>query len=278
MRVIGIALEEIVLVTGASRGIGRRIASGLAEKGYLVVAVARNQEELFSLSQESKGKVVVFCGDVSDPDFVIRLQKQVLTAHGVVQVLVNAAGIYGPLSLVHETDPSEWVRTIMVDLVAPYYLMRAFLPDMLGLKWGRIVNIGSAASLHSPGALNSAYGTAKVSLNQLTRHVAAEVAGSGVTVNVIHPGDVKTEMWADIRHKTGRLGEVGRAYQDWVDWVEKTGGDDPQKSIDLVLKLIGPDSASVNGRFCWISEPLQAPIPSWLEPGDTRPWGDAKNI
>ena len=69
---------------------------------------------------------------------------------------------------------------------------------MLESGWGRIVNITSAASLHPPGPINSAYGTAKAALNQLTRHLAAEVAGSGVTANVIHPGDVRTAMWADI--------------------------------------------------------------------------------
>ena len=79
---------------------------------------------------------------------------------------------------------------------------------MLEAGWGRIVNVTSAASLHPPGPLNSAYGTAKAALNQFTRHLAAEIAGSGVTANVIHPGDVKTDMWADIRdecgHRAGR--------------------------------------------------------------------------
>ena len=84
---------------------------------------------------------------------------------------------------------------------------------MLDAGWGRIVNVTSAASLHPPGPLNSAYGTAKVALNQFTRHLAAEIAGTGVTANVIHPGDVKTDMWADIRDRVGRRARSAEAYQ-----------------------------------------------------------------
>jgi NAD(P)-dependent dehydrogenase (short-subunit alcohol dehydrogenase family) len=72
---------------------------------------------------------------------------------------------------------------------------------MVDAGWGRIVNVSSAAALAPPGPLNSAYATSKVALNQLTRQLAAELVGTGVTANVIHPGEVKTEMWADIRDK-----------------------------------------------------------------------------
>ena len=120
----------------------------------------------------------------------------------------------------------------------------------------------SAAALHRPGPLNSAYATAKVALNQLTRHLAAELQGTGVTANVIHPGDVKTAMWADIRDKTGALAGQQSGYHNWVSWVDKTGGDPPEKAAKLVLDIIESD---VNGRFLWIDDPLQTPVPSWDE-------------
>ena len=97
----------------------------------------------------------------------------------------------------------------MVDAVAAFYTVNAFVGGMLDAGWGRIVNITSAASLHPPGPLNSAYGTAKVALNQFTRHLAAEIAGTGVTANVIHPGDVKTAMWADIQRARRGHGRRG---------------------------------------------------------------------
>ena len=80
---------------------------------------------------------------------------------------------------------------------------------------------------------------------------------------MIHPGEVQSDMWVDIQAKTAALGEAGNNQQVWVDWVEKTGGDDPKKASDLVLKLVSPESDLVNGSFCWIENPLQAPIPSW---------------
>jgi NAD(P)-dependent dehydrogenase (short-subunit alcohol dehydrogenase family) len=263
---------KLALVTGASRGIGRQIALGLADQGHKVIAVSRSALDTSDLSASQKSMITSITGDVSDNSFVEKLQQQVSKEHGVVQILVNAAGVFGPIDLIHNTDPTEWVRTIIIDAIAPYYTVRSFLPGMLSGKWGRIINLTSAASLHPPGPLNSAYGTSKAALNQLTRHLAAEIAGSGVTANVIHPGDVRSDMWGDIKAKAEALGEVGKDYKAWVDWVDQTGGDDPKKAMDLVLKLVSAESDSVNGRFCWIDQPLQAPIASWEDPVDARPW------
>jgi NAD(P)-dependent dehydrogenase (short-subunit alcohol dehydrogenase family) len=263
---------KLALVTGASRGIGRQIALGLADQGHKVIAVSRSALDTSDLSASQKSMITSITGDVSDNSFVEKLQQQVSKEHGVVQILVNAAGVFGPIDLIQNTDPTEWVRTIIIDAIAPYYTVRSFLPGMLSGKWGRIINLTSAASLHPPGPLNSAYGTSKAALNQLTRHLAAEIAGSGVTANVIHPGDVRSDMWGDIKAKAEALGEVGKDYKAWVDWVDQTGGDDPKKAMDLVLKLVSAESDSVNGRFCWIDKPLQAPIPSWEDPVDARPW------
>jgi NAD(P)-dependent dehydrogenase (short-subunit alcohol dehydrogenase family) len=191
---------------------------------------------------------------------------------GTPTILVNAAGVFGPIALIHEGDPHDWVRTVAIDGIAPYLTVRAFLGGMLAEGWGRIVNVTSAASLHPPGPLNSAYGTAKVALNQFTRHLAAEIAGSGVTANVIHPGDVRTDMWADIRDKVSTMGPIAEGYAAWVQWVDDTGGDPPSKAVELILRLTSDAGSATNGMFNWIEDPLQAPIPSWDEPSDGRPW------
>ena len=166
----------------------------------------------------------------------------------------------------------------MVNSVAPYLTCRALVGAMIERGWGRIVNVTSAAALHEPGPINSAYGTSKAALNQFTRHLAAELKGTGVTANVIHPGDVKTDMWTYIREASARLGAVAEDYVQWVNWVEETGGDDPGKAADLVATLMSDDAAEINGRFLWIEGGLQSPIPSWGEPVKTQPWRDpAKN-
>src|SRR5439155_22073958 len=182
---------------------------------------------------------------------------------------VNAASRFGPISLVKDSNPDDWIRTIMVDLAGSYLLCRAFVPGMIEAGWGRVINLTSAASLHPPGKLISAYGTAKAGLNQFTRHLAAELAGTGVTANVIQPGDLKTDMWADIKSQVEQLGDIADAYGQWVTWVEETGGDPVEKAAQLVLDIIESD---VNGQFLWIDEPFQPAIPSSGEAGQEPLW------
>jgi len=268
---------RIAVVTGAGRGLGQAFALGLAERGDRVVAVARSASELREterLAAAAAGAVVGISCDVSDHAAVATLKGEVLERLGSPSILVNAAGIFGPIALIRDADPEHWQRTVMVDAVAAFHTANAFLGDMLDNGWGRIINVTSAASLHPPGPINSAYGTAKAALNQFTRHLAAEVAGSGVTANVIHPGDVKTAMWADIRDRVAGLGAVAENYVSWADWVEATGGDPPEKAVALVLRLTSDAGADTNGEFCWIEDPLQAPVPSWDPPDDERPWLD----
>jgi NAD(P)-dependent dehydrogenase (short-subunit alcohol dehydrogenase family) len=246
---------KVAVVTGASRGLGRDVAEALEERGARVARVARTADR--------------FRCDVSRLEEVERLKAQVEAELGPPQILVNAAGIFGPVEPLTRADPAEWVETIMTDLVGPFLTCRAFAPAMVDQGWGRIVNVTSAASLHQPGPLGSAYATAKAGLNHLTRHLAADLAGTGVTANVIHPGDVKTDMWADIRDQVARLGPEGEGHRQWVEWVEETGGDPPRKAVELVLRIVDGD---MTGAFLWIEEPLQPPIPSWDEPVDAQPW------
>ncbi len=266
---------RIAVVTGGGRGLGREAALALAARGATVIAVARSADQLRAVEQAAagtRGSVTGIACDVGDVAAVMALGDTVRARFGDPTILVNAAGVFGPIALIRDGDPADWVRTVMIDAVAPYLTVRAFLAGMLSAGWGRIVNVTSAASLHPPGPLNSAYGTAKVALNQLTRHLAAEIAGSGVVANVIHPGDVKTEMWADIRDKANAMGPEAEAYRAWVRWVEETGGDPPHKAVDLILELTSDAGGARNGEFCWVRDPLQAPIPSWDKPTDARPW------
>lgn len=271
--------ERIAVVTGAGRGLGRQVALALARRGHPVVGVARNGAQLSEtadLVRRAGGRMLTRPADVSDPAAVTALATFVQDQLGAPSILVNAAGVFGPIALIRDGDPEDWVRTVMIDAIAPYLTIRAFIGGMLDAGWGRVVNVTSAASLHPPGALNSAYGTAKVALNQLTRHLAAEIEGSGVTANVIHPGDVKTDMWQDIHDRVAMMGPEADPYRQWADWVAETGGDPPEKAVDLVLELTSDAGADRNGEFCWVHEPLQAPIPSWDKPADARPWIDER--
>lgn len=269
------ARARIAVVTGAGRGLGQRVAVALAERGHPVVGVARNASQLAEtadLARQRGGRIELHAADVSDPAAVEAMAGFVRETFGAPSILVNAAGVFGPIAMIRDTEPSAWVKTVMIDGIAPYLTSRAFVGGMIDAGWGRIVNITSAASLHPPGALNSAYATAKVALNQLTRHLAAEIAGTGVTANVIHPGDVKTDMWQDIHDRVAVMGPEAEGFRQWAAWVDETGGDPPEKAVALVLELTSDAGADRNGEFCWIDDPLQAPIHSWDKPTDARPW------
>jgi NAD(P)-dependent dehydrogenase (short-subunit alcohol dehydrogenase family) len=266
---------KVAAVTGASRGVGRRIAVRLAREGARVALIARGQaglEETQCEIEDHGGQTLVVAADLARPEEVTAACHEVKQQLGAVSILVNAAGAFGPIDLVKDTDPLAWIETITVNTIAPYLTCRAFVGGMIAQRWGRIVNVTSAAALHEPGPINSAYGTSKAALNQFTRHLAAELKATGVTANVIHPGDVKTEMWAYIKEASQRLGNVADAYVQWAKWVETTGGDDPEKAAGLVADLVSEDAANVNGQFLWIKDGLQAPIPSWGESKEQQPW------
>ncbi len=267
---------KVAVVTGASRGLGQRVAVRLAKHGAAVAIVARGAAQLDQTAAEIRaggGAALPIPADLTDNRAADMIKAKVEGELSVPTILVNGAGIFGPISLFKDGDPQAWIETIQLNTIAPYLLCRAFVNGMIEQGWGRIINFTSAAALHPPGHLNSAYGTSKVAINQMTRHLAAELAGTGVTANVIHPGDVKTEMWSYIRDIVKDMREpAADAYRQWAEWVEETGGDDPEKAADLVLNIVSDAAASVTGQFLWIEDGLQAPIPSWGDPTTTQPW------
>jgi NAD(P)-dependent dehydrogenase (short-subunit alcohol dehydrogenase family) len=267
---------KVAVVTGASRGLGQRVALRLAKHGAAVALVARTEAllaETADLIRQQGGTAAAFPANTSDAARSAEIGRQVREQFGAPSILVNGAGVFGPIELLQDSDPAQWVETIMINTIGPYLYCRTFVNGMIEQGWGRIINFTSAASLHPPGFLNSAYGTSKVAVNQMTRHLAAELEGTGVTANVIHPGDVKTDMWEYIRGIVEKMpGKPAEAYLTWAQWVEETGGDDPEKAADLVLNLMSDEAASVTGQFLWIEDGLQAPIPSWGEPTSTQPW------
>jgi len=206
---------QVAVVTGAGRGIGAATARALADAGMSVVLAARTREQIERQASELEAKgytaKAVAC-DVTNESSVAALQRDA-SEIGPVVVLVNNAGAAGS-SPVARTSLEDWNRLIAVNATGAFLCTRAFLPGMLDRKFGRVVNVASTASLRG-GKYLAAYAAAKHALLGLTRSAAAEVEGTGVTVNAVCPGFVDTEMTNEtvnrIAAKTGRTREAALA-------------------------------------------------------------------
>jgi NAD(P)-dependent dehydrogenase (short-subunit alcohol dehydrogenase family) len=255
----------VAVVTGAGRGFGRAVAVALANRGCDVVLASRSEAELATtaeLAEEAPGRTLVVPTDVSRREDVEALKDTTSRAFGNPAILVNDAAVHGPVSGIANTDVQEWLRTLAINTGGPLLTCRAFVPAMIEAGWGRVVNVSSSSCFMEPDAVSSAYATSKVALNQLTRHLAAELAGTGVTANAIHPGSLKTAMWLDIRTKAQGVPNADRL-TDWTDRVDDNGGDPMEAGVQVVMRLIDDDDASINGQFCWPENTMEEPAATW---------------
>lgn len=191
---------RIALVTGASRGIGREIASALAGSGALVVLAARSEEGARKAADSIDGRTDAVAVDVADAASVETAMKSVLERHGRVDILVNNAGVTRD-GLIMRMKPADWDAVLATNLRGAFLMCRALAPSMVKRRWGRIVNIGSVVGLMgNAGQVN--YAASKAGLLGFTKALARELASRSVTVNTVAPGYIETEMTAGLLEET----------------------------------------------------------------------------
>ena len=231
------------LVTGGGRGIGRAIAQALANAGWPVAITARSAAELDETVKLAANRMVAVTADVADPGDVHEMVERVQREFGSIDLLVNNAGMPGPLGPFWENDPAEWWRNQEVNLRGPMLCCHEIVPGMIERKRGRIINVASGAGCQ-PFPELSAYVVSKTALIRFSEQLAFELAPHGVRVFSIHPGTVRTRMVEESRLRLSYIQAV-------LDRGQDVG---PDAAANLVLKLASGVADTLSGRMFSVNE------------------------
>jgi NAD(P)-dependent dehydrogenase (short-subunit alcohol dehydrogenase family) len=191
---------KVAVITGASRGLGRAMALALADAGAKLALAGRNREKLAETQKLVKDKGAqseIFLADVRDEGQVGKLEKDVIGRFGAAHILVNNAGTAVRKNVV-DFSLDDWKMVLDTNLTGAFLVSRAFIPHLKGQKWGRIINITSIMA-HIGSAGRGAYCASKAGLLGLTKCLALELVGDGITVVAISPGFYATDLTAPLR-------------------------------------------------------------------------------
>ncbi len=188
--------DDVAIVTGAGRGIGRAIALSLAAEGAAVGVFARTEEEIAAtaaLISEVGGRALALPVDVKDPAAIRVAVSETASSLGPVTLLVNNAGTPGPAGLDWEVDPEAWFECVEVIVRGAFLLSQAVVPGMLARGSGRIINIASITGIRARPPI-TATSVAKTALIRFSEGLALQLSERGVRVFAIHPGVVRTRL------------------------------------------------------------------------------------
>jgi NAD(P)-dependent dehydrogenase (short-subunit alcohol dehydrogenase family) len=237
--------NKVVLVTGASSGIGQAAALKFATEGALVAAVARRIEKMEDLREQSKN-IQPFAADLTNENQTSAVVKSITDKFGRIDVVVHAAGIIGTGSI-ENVSLSDWDVMMNINLRSILQLTQLCLPELIKNK-GNVVCVSSVAGLRSfPGIL--AYSVSKAALDQFTRCTALELAAKGVRVNAVNPGVVITHL-----HRSGGMNE-----EQYQAFLERSTTTHPlgrvgtaEEIADLILFLASSRASWITGITCSI--------------------------
>lgn len=229
---------KVALVTGGSRGMGAAIARALAGRGASVaityLAATEAAEQVASAIRVEGVEAIAVQADHRDDEVTIRAAEAVIARFGRIDILVNSAGVF-PYGSIEETALDEINQVLAIHARAPYRMVQSVLPAMK--EGGRIISIGSSLGTHVPASGVSLYSMSKAALIGLTKALARELGPRGITVNLVNPGSIDTDMnpavgpQAEAERSLIPLGRYGSA----------------EEIAELVAFLASPASAFVNG-------------------------------
>jgi 2-dehydro-3-deoxy-D-gluconate 5-dehydrogenase len=230
--------DSVVLVTGASRGLGAAMALALAREGAHVVASARSAGSLAEVASRGDGRITTLEADMRDEESVAAVVPEVIARHGRIDGLINNAGI-APAGKFATQDPSIWKDAMAVNVIAPMLLAQAAGVRMIGQGGGRIVNVASTTGVRGKPFLVS-YSTSKGAVVRFTEALAAEWAAKNVQVNCIAPGAFVTEAQKAVT-------ESPELHAKRVAKIPAGRMADPDELVPLACLLVSPLSSFTTG-------------------------------
>jgi NAD(P)-dependent dehydrogenase (short-subunit alcohol dehydrogenase family) len=245
--------DKGVLITGAGRGIGKRLAIGFASRGARVGLLARSKAELDLANLEIEhagGTSLRIRASVCDFEQMCAAVDRMRTHYGTLDILVCAAGIQGPIAPLAETNPKAWAATIETNLIGVMQSCRAVLPHMIEKRSGKIIVLSGRGGA-DPRPWFSAYAASKAAVVRMVETLAEEVRDHNIQVNAMAPGGTYTSMTDEILKAGDRAGwkEKEEAQQ-----VRLTGGITPEKQIQLALFLASEESNHISGKLLHVND------------------------
>lgn len=241
------------VITGASLGFGRAVADAYVREGAHVLVTARGESALRTTAEElarrrvaADQRVATLVGDVGRAEDVAALLAVARRELPGVDVVVNNAGVYGPIGRLEDVDWAAWVEAITVNLLGTAAVCRAFIPLLRARGYGKIVNL-SGGGATAPLPRFSAYAASKAAVVRLTETLAHELAGSGVDVNAIAPGALNTRLLDEVLEAgPERAGDdfYARAIKQRQD-----GGVPLERGAELAVFLASAESDGITGRL-----------------------------
>ena len=234
--------NKVAIVTGSSSGIGAAIAIKFAEEGAKVTIVGRNTEKLNNVAKKCNDPLVVEA-DVTKDENVKRILDETLKRFGKLDILVNNAGMARPATIQAEDAMKAFDEVMSTNLRSVVYLTNLAAPHLVKTK-GNIINVSSIASTKIMGPGTFAYNTSKAGLDHFTRSIAQELASSGVRVNVVNPGPVRTDF----------MDNMGITVpEDFFDNIKNMTAlnrvSDPEEIADLVLFIASDKARAITGSL-----------------------------
>jgi NAD(P)-dependent dehydrogenase (short-subunit alcohol dehydrogenase family) len=242
-----------VLITGASRGIGKRLAIGFAQAGARVGLLARSQAELDLAKLEIEhagGTALRIRADVHNFEEMNAAAERVRAVFGTLDVLVAAAAVQGPIGPLAEVKPRQWAEAVEINLVGVMHACRAVLPSMIERRSGKIIVLSGGGSA-APRANFSAYAASKTAVVRLVETIAEEIRDYNIQANAMAPGATYSHMTDEIIHAGQRAGL--REIED-AEQVRLTGGASAEKQIQLALFLASERSNHISGKLIHIHD------------------------